>query len=73
MCQQQNHPQGVRKNKAVSKLGRVHYTQVKVILEGEPVMMGLFSVADQHAVILFDSGASHTFINRDCHEVSVAD
>jgi len=35
-----------------------------VIPEGEPVMMGLFSVADQPAVILFDSGASHMFINR---------
>ena len=35
-----------------------------MILEGEPVMMGLFSVADQPAIILFDSSASHTFINR---------
>jgi hypothetical protein len=35
-----------------------------VILEGEPIMMGVFLVANQKAVILFDSGASHTFINR---------
>ena len=35
-----------------------------MILEGEPIMMGLFSIADQPAVILFDSGASHMFINR---------
>jgi len=35
-----------------------------VIPEGEPVMMGLFFVAKQNAVILFDSGAPHTFINR---------
>jgi hypothetical protein len=35
-----------------------------VIPNGEPVMMGRFSVAKQLAVILFDSGASHTFINR---------
>jgi len=27
-------------------------------------MMGLFSVANQPAIILFDSGASHTFIIR---------
>ena len=27
------------------------------------MMMGMFSVAKQPAVILFDSGASHTFIN----------
>jgi hypothetical protein len=42
----------------------VHYTQSKVIPEGEPVMMGWFSVAKQPAVVLFDSGASHTFINK---------
>ena len=35
-----------------------------MIPEGEPVMMGLFSIAKQHAIILFDSRASHTFINR---------
>ena len=27
-------------------------------------MMGQFSIAKQPTVILFDSGASHTFINR---------
>ena len=27
-------------------------------------MMGLFSVANQPAIILFDSSASHTFISR---------
>jgi hypothetical protein len=45
-------------------MGRVHFTRVDVILEGEPIMMGVFLVANQKAVILFDSGASHTFINR---------
>jgi hypothetical protein len=32
--------------------------------EGEPVMMGTFSVANHFAVILFDSGASHTFMSK---------
>jgi hypothetical protein len=32
--------------------------------EGEPVMMGTFLVASQPAIILFDSGASHTFISK---------
>jgi hypothetical protein len=27
-------------------------------------MMGMFPVASHHAVMLFDSSASHTFINR---------
>jgi hypothetical protein len=34
-----------------------------MIPEGEPVMMGLFLVAKQKTVILFDCGASHMFIN----------
>jgi hypothetical protein len=32
--------------------------------EGEPVMMGTFLVANYPAVILFESGASHTFIRK---------
>ena len=48
----------------VTKLGQVNYTRVDVIPEGEPVMMGQFFVAKQNAVILYDSGASHTFINK---------
>jgi hypothetical protein len=58
--QQQCNP----KHKPVAKMGRVHFTRTNMIPEGEPIMMGLFSVAKQGAVILFDYGASHTFINR---------
>jgi hypothetical protein len=32
--------------------------------EGEPVMMGMFLVANHPALILFNSGASHTFIRK---------
>jgi hypothetical protein len=46
----------------VKKTGRIYYTQVATTPEGEPVMMGTFLVANHPAVILFDSGASHTFI-----------
>jgi hypothetical protein len=63
-CRSQRRQETTAKNRAVTKLGRVHYTQSKVIPEGEPMMMGQFSVAKQPAVILFDSGASHTFNNR---------
>jgi hypothetical protein len=38
---------------------------VATTLEGEPVMMGMFLVANHPAVILFDSGASHTFISKN--------
>jgi hypothetical protein len=32
--------------------------------EGELVMMGTFLVANYPSIILFDSGASHTFISK---------
>jgi hypothetical protein len=51
-------------DKNVKKTGRIYYTQVATTPEGEPVMMGTFLVANHPAVILFDSGASHTFISN---------
>ena len=40
------------------------YIQAGEIPKGEPVMMGMFPVANHPAVIIFYSGASHSFINR---------
>jgi hypothetical protein len=48
----------------MKKTWRIYYTQVATTPEGEPVMMGTFLMANHPAVILFDSGASHTFINK---------
>jgi hypothetical protein len=50
--------------KNVKKTGRICYTQVATTQEGEPVMMRTFLVAKHPTVILFDSGASHTFISK---------
>ncbi len=50
--------------KNMRKTGRIYYTQVATTPEGEPVMMGTFLVASHPAIILFDSGASHTFISK---------
>jgi hypothetical protein len=50
--------------KNTRRTGRIYYTQVATTLKGEPVMMGTFLVANHLAVILFDSGASHTFISK---------
>jgi hypothetical protein len=47
------------------KTCRLYYTQVATTPEGEPVMMGTFLVANYPTVILFDSGASHTFISKN--------
>jgi hypothetical protein len=52
-------------DKNFKKMGRIYYTQVATTSEGEPVMMGTFLVANYPAVILFDSGASHTFISKN--------
>jgi hypothetical protein len=46
------------------KSGRVFYTQVDVTPEGNPVLMGNFLVAHHPAKVLFDTGASHTFMSR---------
>jgi hypothetical protein len=48
----------------MKKTGWIYYTQVATTPEGESVMMGTFLVANHLAVILFDSGASHTFISK---------
>jgi hypothetical protein len=48
----------------MKKTGRIYYTQVATTPEEEPVMMGTFLVANHPAVILFNSGASHTFISK---------
>jgi hypothetical protein len=53
------------KGKNFKKTGRIYYTQVAATPEGKPVMMGTFLVANHPAVILFDSGASHTFISKN--------
>jgi hypothetical protein len=50
--------------KNVKKTGQIYYTQVATTPEGQPVMMGMFLVANHPAVILFDSSASHTFISK---------
>jgi hypothetical protein len=50
--------------KNMKKTWWIYYMQVATTPKGEPVMMGTFLVANHPAVILFDSGASHTFISK---------
>jgi hypothetical protein len=50
--------------KNMKKTGRVYYTQVTTTPKGEPVMMGAFLVANHPTVVLFYSGASHTFMSK---------
>jgi hypothetical protein len=68
-CQEQqgtgnsSQPKG-NAGKNIKKTGQIYYTQVATTLDGEPVMMGTFLVANHPALILFDSGASHTFVSK---------
>jgi hypothetical protein len=50
--------------KGEMKTRRVYYTQVATTLEVVHVMMGTFSVSNHPVVILFDYGASHTFMSK---------
>jgi hypothetical protein len=43
--------------------GRLNFTTMADIPEGAPVMTGIFSVLNYPAIVLFDSGASHSFIS----------
>jgi hypothetical protein len=42
----------------------VHHTSIEEIPEGEPVTAGMFPVNQHLAVVLFDSGSSHSFMSQ---------
>ena len=63
---QQSSQQNQKQQVAHFKPGQVHYTTLEGIPEGALVMTGTFSVNDHPVIVLFDSGASHTFISKKC-------
>ena len=44
----------------------MNYTTLEDVPEGTQVMAGMFSIHHRPAIVLFDSGASHTFISQAC-------
>ncbi|WVZ80824.1 hypothetical protein U9M48_028271 [Paspalum notatum var. saurae] len=61
--QRQNKKKGPKRDPTPTE-GHVHYTHVDQILEGEPVLASTFLVNEHPTVVLFDSGATQTFISR---------
>jgi hypothetical protein len=53
-----------RKQKVQVRQGKLNFTTLEEVPEGAPIMTDIFSVYNQPALILFDSGASHSFISQ---------
>jgi hypothetical protein len=46
--------------------GRVNFTTLAELSEGAPIMTGTFSINYKPVIIIFDSGATHSFISDKC-------
>jgi hypothetical protein len=60
------HPPSGPPKVAGIKTGRVNYTTMEDVPEGEQVLTGMFSLNGHPVTVLFDSGASHDFITKAC-------
>ncbi|WVZ96414.1 hypothetical protein U9M48_042052 [Paspalum notatum var. saurae] len=57
-------PTNEDKNSA-PKLGQLQYSQIEQVPESEPVLASTFLVNDHPTIVLFDSGASFTFVSKE--------
>ena len=48
------------------KQGKIDFTTLTELPEGAPIMTGTFSINYKPTIILFDSGATHSFISTKC-------
>jgi hypothetical protein len=60
------HPPSGPPKVAGTKMGRVNYTTMEDVPEGEQVLTSTFSLNGHPVTVLFDSGASHNFITKAC-------
>ena len=47
----------------VSRSGQVNFIEAEEIPQGEPMMAGMFTIDSHPTYVLFDSGASHSFMS----------
>jgi hypothetical protein len=52
-----------RKQKVQVRQGQLNFTALEELPKGAPAMTSTFSAFNQPALILFDFGASHSFIS----------
>jgi hypothetical protein len=52
-----------KKKVPVSRSGQVNYMKAEEILQSHSVMDGMFTIDSHPALVLFDSGASHSFMS----------
>ena len=53
----------IKKKVPDSRSGQVNFTEAEEILQNEPVMAGMFTIDTHPTYVLFDSGASHSFMS----------
>ena len=53
----------IKRKVPASRSGQVNFTDAEQILQQEPVMASVFTIDSHLAYVLFDSGASHSFIS----------
>ena len=53
----------IKKKVPVSRSRQVNFTEAEEILQNEPVMAGMFTIDSHPTYVLFDSGASHSFMS----------
>ena len=47
----------------MSRSGHVNFTKAEEIPQGEPMMVGMFTIDSHPVYVLFDSSASHSFMS----------
>ena len=62
----QNNQGNGKKQVMQVRQGKINFTTLAELPDGAPIMTGTFSIHHKPTVILFDSGATHSFISAKC-------